>query len=95
MVKKKKESFFQKKFVVKKVIKPAPALTSTQKRELVRRIVAKTEIEPIRVEPSIEPAGEIFEEPISKLPPFKIRSDILKQENGSILTRNRNIFFKE
>ena len=77
--------------------KPTPTLSSAQKRELVRRIAIETEIKPI--EPTIElpkevPVEEIFREPIREAPPLRIRSSILKQENGSILTRNKNLFFK-
>lgn len=97
MVKRKKEkkNLFSRTFEVKKIIKPAPVLTPAQRRELVKEIVTETEIKPIRVEPAIEPIEEIFEEPMKKLPPLRIKSDLLKDEESSILTRNKNIFFKE
>lgn len=101
--KKEKKDFFGRKFEVKKLIKPAPMLTPAQRRELVRGIAARTEIKPVEMEPAIEPVEdmlleepieELFEEPVKKTP-FRIKSDILKHEEGSILTRNKNIFFKE
>jgi len=106
MVKKKKNDFWKKAFEVKKLIKPAPALTPAQRRELVRGIAARTEIKPVMPEPAIEPIEEMFleepvepieemfEEPVIKKP-LRMKSDILKHEEGSILTRNKNIFFKE
>jgi len=103
MVKKKKNDFFGKRFEVKKVVKPAPVLSPAQRRELVRGIAGRTEIKPVTVEPTIEPIEEMFpEEPIEKIfeepivkKSLRIKSDILKHEEGSILTRNKNIFFKE
>ncbi len=89
MVKKKQKNNL---FTIKKLLKPAPALTTAQKRELVRRIAVETQIKPI--EPAIEVEGISLEEPIGKAPPLKIKSSILKHEDGSILTRNKNIFFK-
>jgi len=105
--KKKEKNFFKKTFEVKKLIKPYPELSPAQRRELVKRIAARTEIKPIKpivAEPAIEPIEEMFpeepmedmfpEEPVIKKP-LRIKSDILKHEEGSILTRNKNIFFKE
>lgn len=82
--------------MVKKIFKPAPMLTPVQKRELVKKIAMETEpqikpIEEIPIEPLEEPVKEIFK----KKTPLEIKSSILKSEEGSILTRNKNIFFKE
>lgn len=99
MVKKKAKGFFAGKIRVKKLIKPSLALSPAQRRELARRIAVETEIKPVAVEPAIEgipfeePVEEIFEEPVKKRL-FGIKSNILKHEEGSILTRNKNIFFK-
>ncbi len=97
--KKAKKDFFGRRFEVKKLIKSTPTLSPAQRRELVKGIAARTEIKPVMPEPAIEvveemPMEEIFEEPVKKRF-FGIKSSILKSEEDSILTRNKNIFFKE
>ena len=83
---KKVKAFSPKKFAVKRIIRPAPSLTTTQKRKIIQELA---------IEPAIETEGISLEEPIRKASLIEIKSNILKSEDGSILTRSKNIFFRE
>ena len=78
--------------MVKRIFKPAPRFTTAQKKKIIEEITTETEMKDVVVEPVKE---LVLEEPKIKQTPIKIKSNLLKHEDGSILTRNKNIFFKE